>query len=67
MIQPRDLLLGRQHGAVGDIIGVAGEGVVGMNMRTQIRADEDADGEILVAAILAGPALDILDDASAHD
>ena len=47
-VQPRALVGGRQHRAVGDVVGVAGERVEGVDMRAQPAADQHrADREIL--------------------
>ena len=57
-IQARDLVLGRQRRAVGDVVGVAREGVERVHVRAQTRRDQRrADREILVAAVLARPCL----------
>ncbi len=51
---------GRQAGTVGNVVGIAGEGIISMHMLAQPAADQPgADREILVAAILAGPGFDI--------
>jgi hypothetical protein len=70
-VEPHQLLGRRQGGAVGDVIGVAGKGVEGMHVAAQVAADQDrADREILIRAVLAGPALDIagcgIGEARAH-
>ena len=58
-VQPAQLVVRGQHGAVGDVVGVAGEGVEGVDVRAQRRADQGgADREVLVRAVLAGPGLD---------
>ena len=71
MVEARDLVGRLQVGAVADVVGIAGEGVVGVDVAAEVRADDDADGKVLVAAILAGPAFDVGDfgsgGASAHD
>ena len=60
-VQTGDLVVRGQGVAVGDVVGVAGEGVVGMHMGAQIGADQRrADRKVLVAAILARPGFDIL-------
>ena len=57
--EPGHLVGGRERGAVGDVVGVAGEGVVGVDVGAQAGADQrGADREVLVAAVLAGPGLD---------
>jgi hypothetical protein len=60
-VEPGDLVGRGQDVAVGDIIRVAGEAVEGVHMRAQARRDEGGtDGEVLVAAVLAGPGFDRL-------
>jgi hypothetical protein len=58
-VQPRHLVLRRQHRRIRDIIGIARIGIEGVHMRPQPGADQQRpDREILVAAVLAGPFLD---------
>jgi hypothetical protein len=58
-VQAGELVGGGQIGAVGDVVGVAGEGVEGVHVRAQAPRDQPgANREILVAAVLAGGRLD---------
>jgi len=60
-VQPRDLVIRRERAGVGDVVGVAGEGVEGVHMRAQGAADQPgADREVFVAVVLARPGLDVV-------
>ncbi len=58
-IEAAELLLGGEFGVVGDVVGVTGEGVKGMDVAAERAADEEgAHREVLIAAVLARPQLD---------
>ena len=57
-IEQRELLVGRQIGMVGDVVGRSRETIVGEDRRAPLLAQEPGgDGKILVAAGLAGKSL----------
>jgi hypothetical protein len=53
-----DLVGGGEGWVVGDVVGVAGEGVEGVDVRAEAAGEEDADGEVFLGPVFAGRGFD---------